>query len=148
MKTFTTFFFQQRIWKFLPESSKPVNLQVVREGSTIACYVAATKETINTTDLNVSILEVLNKILCELFSTFLTKSFRTKSFRTKSFRIKSFRTKFRCYGLIISGKIITDKIISGKIITDKIISDKIISGKIITDKIISNKIISDKKNVQ
>ncbi|XP_066928050.1 probable 3',5'-cyclic phosphodiesterase pde-5 isoform X2 [Clytia hemisphaerica] len=41
----------KRIWKFLPESTKPVNLQIVREGSTIACYVAATKETICTSDI-------------------------------------------------------------------------------------------------
>jgi len=42
---------QKNLWKYGQHSSTPINLQLIKEGSTIACYVACTKETIRTTHL-------------------------------------------------------------------------------------------------
>ncbi|XP_065061880.1 probable 3',5'-cyclic phosphodiesterase pde-5 isoform X2 [Rhopilema esculentum] len=41
----------KNLWKYGQHPSKPVNMQLITEGSTIACYVACTKETIRTTRL-------------------------------------------------------------------------------------------------
>lgn len=34
----------KRIWQFIPESSKPINLNIIMEGTTVSAYVASTKE--------------------------------------------------------------------------------------------------------
>eukprot|EP00112_Aurelia_sp_Birch-Aquarium-sp1_P010606 Seg226.4 transcript_id=Seg226.4/GoldUCD/mRNA.D3Y31 product="putative 3' 5'-cyclic phosphodiesterase pde-5" protein_id=Seg226.4/GoldUCD/D3Y31 len=41
----------KNLWKYGQHASKPVHLQLIKEGSTICCYVGCTKETIRTTHI-------------------------------------------------------------------------------------------------
>jgi len=67
---------------------KPVNLQIVREGSTIACYVAATKETICTSIIQVYSLRFWREKF-SLFSSLFRESLSSLKVYEVMVRFKS-----------------------------------------------------------